>query len=138
MNEKAVLYTIIGVLAGILVGIFIASGSVRARNYPMMNMMGMGRFAEEESCPMMEGVGVGHMDESMNKMMNDLQNVEGGNFDREFTERMIDHHRGAIDMAELALDKSSRKEIKDLSEEIISAQNEEINMMENWMKDWSE
>ena len=39
-------------------------------------------------------------------------------------------------MANLALKNSQRKEIKDLANGIISAQNKEIEMMENWLESW--
>ncbi|OGL45475.1 MAG: hypothetical protein A2W05_07300 [Candidatus Schekmanbacteria bacterium RBG_16_38_10] len=140
MKDNTTLYLIIGVLAGVIVGILIASSSVRARNYPMMNMMGMGqmRFNDTDSTTMGEGgeFNMGHMGESMSRMMDDLQEYSGSEFDREFMERMIDHHQGAIDMAELAPQKSNRMEIKNLSNDIISAQKKEIEMMKSWMSEW--
>jgi uncharacterized protein (DUF305 family) len=43
---------------------------------------------------------------------------------------MVPHHQGATDMAELALEKSERPEIRDLAEKIIEAQTEEIDQLE--------
>ncbi len=56
--------------------------------------------------------------------------------DKMFIEHMIPHHQDAVDMAKLALEKSKREEIKRLSNEIIKAQNSEIETMTKWYKDW--
>ena len=50
--------------------------------------------------------------------------------DHHFAVMMIPHHQGAIDMAELALEKSERPEIRDLAEQIIEAQAEEIGQLQ--------
>lgn len=59
-----------------------------------------------------------------------------GNIDEHFIEQMIPHHDGAINMAKLALQKAKRPEIKNLAENIISAQENEIIEMQNWYKNW--
>lgn len=58
------------------------------------------------------------------------------NYDLRFIDGMILHHQGAIDMAEEALEKSQRPEIKQLAEEIIQAQNQEIAQMQSWRTAW--
>ncbi len=50
--------------------------------------------------------------------------------DQAFASMMIDHHRGAIRMAELAEDRGQHAEIKELAGGIIAAQNREIAIME--------
>jgi uncharacterized protein (DUF305 family) len=45
--------------------------------------------------------------------------------DQAFAEMMMAHHEGAIAMAELALERAQRGEIKELAQEIIDAQNRE-------------
>ena len=47
--------------------------------------------------------------------------------DRMFFEMMIPHHRGAIDMSEMALKQSDRPQVKQLARSIIKAQKAEIN-----------
>ena len=59
-----------------------------------------------------------------------------GNIDAHFIEQMIPHHEGAIDMARLALEKSTRPEIKELSNNIITSQSAEITQMKDWYRDW--
>ncbi|OGI90432.1 hypothetical protein A2911_01695 [Candidatus Nomurabacteria bacterium RIFCSPLOWO2_01_FULL_40_15] len=56
--------------------------------------------------------------------------------DEHFIEQMIPHHDGAIAMANLALQKAKRPEIKNLAQDIISAQEKEITEMQNWYKNW--
>ncbi len=58
-------------------------------------------------------------------------------YDLRFIDAMIPHHRGAIDMANEALQKSKRTEIKSLAQNIIKAQNREENeLMRKWRKAW--
>src|SRR3989344_173379 len=56
--------------------------------------------------------------------------------DRHFIEQMIPHHNDAIMMAELALTRAKRPEIKNLASAIIQAQTKENNQMRAWYKDW--
>jgi uncharacterized protein (DUF305 family) len=55
--------------------------------------------------------------------------VTGNRIDRAFVKEMVPHHRSAVEMAELAKRHSERPEIKQLSQEIIVAQNAEIERM---------
>jgi len=57
-------------------------------------------------------------------------------FDLRFINGMIPHHEGAVVMAQDALQKSQRPEIKKLAEEIIKAQEIEINQMKQWRQSW--
>ena len=49
---------------------------------------------------------------------------------------MNPHHDGSIAMANLALQKAKRPEIKILAKNIISAQEKEITEMQSWYKSW--
>jgi uncharacterized protein (DUF305 family) len=55
--------------------------------------------------------------------------LNAADVDTEFAKMMIDHHEGAIAMAELALERGERDEIKDLAQRIIEAQEREIEVM---------
>jgi uncharacterized protein (DUF305 family) len=57
-------------------------------------------------------------------------------FDLRFIEAMIPHHQGAVDMALDALAKTQREEIRNLANEIISAQETEIDLMMSWKNLW--
>jgi uncharacterized protein (DUF305 family) len=57
-------------------------------------------------------------------------------FDLRFISAMIPHHEGALVMARDALSKSKRPEIQQLSQAILTSQQEEIDRMKQWRKDW--
>lgn len=57
-------------------------------------------------------------------------------FDLRFINAMIPHHQGAIDMAQQALEKSKRPEIKQLAQDIINSQQQEIDQMKQWRQEW--
>ena len=134
--DKQPLYIIIGALAGVILGIFIARYAVNTQNYPMMNMMGMGGMIQRTQTSMMGDQGMQGMGMSMNQMSSTLATLRGEDFDRMFITLMIDHHQGAIDMAELALSNSEKEELKNLANDIISAQTKEIEMMQGWLDSW--
>ena len=74
---------------------------------------------------------------------NGLNNTKSGtsfgmmnNIDEHFIEQMIPHHDGAIAMANLALQKAKRPEIKNLAQNIITAQEKEVEEMQGWYKSW--
>ena len=56
--------------------------------------------------------------------------------DAHFIVMMIPHHEGAITMAELALSRARRPEIKALAQRIIAGQNGEITQMRQWYRQW--
>lgn len=58
------------------------------------------------------------------------------NYDAKFIDAMIEHHEGAIEMAEDAKMKSERTEVLNLAEEIINTQSTEIKMMMQWKEEW--
>ncbi|MFZ3495847.1 DUF305 domain-containing protein [Streptomyces sp. 5.8] len=55
-----------------------------------------------------------------------------------FAKDMIQHHRQAVDMAELAATRASSSEIKDLATKIKGAQDPEIKTMSGWLTSWGE
>ncbi len=77
-----------------------------------------------------------HSGMTMDDMVNVLVGKSGDEFDKAFLEGMIEHHVGAVDMAELVFDNSKHQELKDMAQDIISAQTSEIEMMKQWQKDW--
>ena len=54
----------------------------------------------------------------------------------DFLMGMIPHHRGALMMSEMALQKASRPEVRELARENIASQTREIGLMTNWLRDW--
>lgn len=73
---------------------------------------------------------------SMSDMSNELRTKSGNDYDKTFINHMIAHHQAAVDMAKLSADKAKHDEIKQLSNEIIAAQEKEIDMMKQWQNDW--
>lgn len=73
---------------------------------------------------------------TMTEMSEDLTDRSGDDFDAAFITAMIDHHQGAIDMAELAESRAEHDEIKQLSQAIIRAQEGEIAQMHDWQREW--
>jgi len=57
-------------------------------------------------------------------------------FDRAFIDSMIPHHASAIDLASVALMRSSNADIKRIARSIIDAQSQEIGTMIQWRKQW--
>ncbi|HEX8182591.1 MAG TPA: DUF305 domain-containing protein [Candidatus Saccharimonadales bacterium] len=57
-------------------------------------------------------------------------------FDAAFMSEMITHHEGAVEMAKMSAANAKHDEIKQLSKEIISAQQKEIRQLKQWQKDW--
>lgn len=68
-------------------------------------------------------------------MLEDLGSADS-QFDLRFMDAMIAHHEGAISMAQDALSKSERPEIKQLAQEIANSQQAEIEQMKQWRKAW--
>lgn len=123
MKKESILYGVIGLLVGVLLAVFVATVSVNTNNQTMMRMMGMNQMMDDSSM-------------SMDDMTNELKNKSGEEFDKAFLAQMIIHHQGAIDMANLVLQKSTKPELRNLANEIITAQTKEINQMKVWQQQW--
>jgi uncharacterized protein (DUF305 family) len=63
------------------------------------------------------------------QQLNDLKATTGNAFDRRFLIMMIEHHQGAIDMAQVARVDGENPDVKSLAEKIRSAQTAEITRM---------
>lgn len=57
-------------------------------------------------------------------------------FDRAFIDMMIPHHQGAIRMARAQLKRGQNAELKTIATAIIEEQQQEIEQMNTWRKDW--
>lgn len=56
--------------------------------------------------------------------------------DQHFIQMMIPHHQGAVDMADLALNKAKHPQLKKLAQDIATSQSQEIQEMKTWYKSW--
>jgi uncharacterized protein (DUF305 family) len=57
-------------------------------------------------------------------------------FDKEFIRQMIPHHRMAVMMSQMAANKATKPEIRNLAQSIIKTQTAEINQMRQWYQAW--
>ena len=68
------------------------------------------------------------------KMMHDMHVPYSGNADVDFRTHMIPHHKGAVDMAKVALQHAKDPATKKMAKQIIDDQEKEIAEMEAWLK----
>jgi uncharacterized protein (DUF305 family) len=73
---------------------------------------------------------------SMGMTMNPQHLAQSKPFDEAFIDAMIPHHQSAVYMAQVAREKSKIPEVKDLAENIVSAQQREIEQMKQWRERW--
>ena len=134
------LYAVIGLLGGVLLAILFTTNVVNNNNTQMMRMMGMHtqntQDAKNEGMSQMHEQMMGDEEMTMSGIVDELKGKTGDDFDKAFIEQMIPHHQGAIEMAQLASKNASHQEIKDMADDIISAQTSEIEMMQDWQKSW--
>lgn len=59
-----------------------------------------------------------------------LEDASGAEFDQMFLEMMIDHHRGAVSMAEIEVDEGEHADAIAMAKRIVTTQEDEIRQME--------
>jgi len=62
-----------------------------------------------------------------------LKNAKGADFDRQFAELMIAHHKGALTMAETVRQNGVDQRIQELADDIVAEQSDDIRRMEKWL-----
>lgn len=122
MNNQSIMFAVIGLLIGAF-----ATWTITMPQKPATQ----GQSHSNNQSMMQSEKGM-----SMSQMLDGMKGKTGDEFDKAFIIGMIEHHNGAIDMAKEAQTNSNREEIKNLANEIISAQAKEIEMMQKWQKDW--
>lgn len=129
MKRENIMFSVIGLLAGIVLAGFVAGQAVNKNNTGMMRMMGINVNKSQHAIASHGGM-------SMVDMAEQLKGKSGDEFDKAFIEMMIVHHEGAIDMAKLIPSSAKHTELKILGEAIIDAQTREITSMKQWQQDW--
>lgn len=78
------------------------------------------------------------MDSSMMQQMDsDVASLEDAeDFDKAFIAAMIPHHQSAVKMAEMVTENGTNPEVAKLAQAVITAQTDEIEMMQKWNEDW--
>ena len=124
----ALIMLIIGLVGGYSLGTSHKSVAVVAPA-PGMHQMSNGMMMSNNH----DSMDMGAMMSSMNA---ELKGKTGEEFEKAFLSEMVVHHQGAVDMAQAVLEKTNRPELIKLANDIISAQNTEINMMKQWQQVW--
>ena len=65
-----------------------------------------------------------------------LQSLKGPEFEQSFLQQMIQHHRSGIEMAKMVRDHTKRAELQQFADKMITSQQQEIEKMTGWLKDW--
>lgn len=129
--------TIIASVTALVIGFFLGHVVITktpVTNHENTNMSGGMQHTMPDGTVM--GSNNNSMSQMMASMMAGLQGKTGDDFDKAFLSEMVMHHEGAVDMAEAALRSAKHQEIKNLANDIISAQNKEISDMKAWYKAW--
>lgn len=94
--------------------------------------------SKDQGMPLSGGQGgrMGGMQDAGMTMMADLWRLPPARLDAVFMSLMVVHHDGAIEMAQLALDRAAREEVKGLAEGVIAAQSAEKAQMTVWLAAW--
>lgn len=122
-------------LLGLSIGTVIAVSGLTACSNATQNSTSNQSPAATGS-PMAAMPGMDHSNMKGGMMMNMDLGPADANFDLRFLDAMTPHHQGAVKMAQEALQKSKRPEIKKLAESIIADQDKEIAQMQQWRKAW--
>lgn len=98
-------------------------------------------YPNADQTPMAWSAEMGHMmamseDMEQSMMMSMDLGKADADFDLRFIDAMIPHHEGALVMAKDALSKTKRPEMRKLSQDILTSQQQEIEQMKQWRKDW--
>lgn len=98
-------------------------------------------YPQAGSKPMAHNAQMGHMMEMSSDQMKGMTmdmdlGAADAQFDLRFINAMSAHHEGAITMAQDALGKSKRPEIKQLAQNIIKAQEAELKQLKQWRQAW--
>lgn len=84
------------------------------------------------------GLGLGQVDHGNMSMaaMAELGKLSGKDFDIAYMSMMIEHHRGAVQMAQQALRVSRDARIRGAAQDVINVQNKEITQLTDWLRRW--
>ncbi len=107
------------------------AAEIKAEQAPEINQMEAWLEDAKASHDMGHDMGMGGM--LSETEMTALKNAKGAAFDRLYLEGMIEHHKGAIHMAQMIVD-SNNSEVAELGQAIIESQTKQIAYMESLLK----
>ncbi|CAN5692212.1 hypothetical protein BH11PAT2_BH11PAT2_04680 [soil metagenome] len=70
------------------------------------------------------------------KTLEELKSLSGSAKDQAYLKDMIAHHQAAVDMSKALLESTKRPELKDLANNVIATQSQEIESMKLWLREW--
>ncbi|MCB9805931.1 DUF305 domain-containing protein [Candidatus Nomurabacteria bacterium] len=134
-KNQTIIIGLLALIVGLIIGYFFASNTM---------MSNQGQFSNNEMHEEMEEHMYGDelidedgaMMHAMDEMMLGFRGKTGEAYEEAFLRGMIVHHIGAIEMAEGLLKQTDRPELVKLANNIIEAQQGEVEMMRGWLKEW--
>ncbi|MEX2515235.1 MAG: DUF305 domain-containing protein [Candidatus Paceibacterota bacterium] len=140
-NSTAIIYGLVGIIVGLMVGYLIGINAA-----PGADWMHGGGFMHDDNHmhgELSEDIHEndiirqdGAMQHAMDEMTMMFRGKEGADYEEAFLRGMIVHHLGAIEMSEDLLKETSRSELIEFANDIISAQEQEVEQMETWLDEW--
>ncbi len=124
------------VLLASVATLFATAAAIAADPAPMPGMdmkpgMGMKMMAPDPS----DSASTKDFKAAMAKMMEGMPMMKfTGDADADFMSHMRAHHQGAIDMAKVVLANGKDLEVKKLAQDIVTAQEKEIVVIDAWLK----
>lgn len=82
------------------------------------------------------GVTLAQINDKPMQTMSVLEGLTGQDFDIAYMSQMIEHHKGAIEMAEAALEASENEDVRGAAQKIIEVQTSEITQLTDWLSSW--
>jgi uncharacterized protein (DUF305 family) len=70
------------------------------------------------------------------RQMENLASLSGAEFEIAFMEMLIRHHEKAVEEAERCVQRAYHEQLRDLCENIITAQTAEIELLQSWLCQW--
>jgi uncharacterized protein (DUF305 family) len=134
-KSNILIVSLLTLIVGLILGYFAGSSRMMdgMMSGEMMNGMHETMMENEMNSMMNHG---GDMNSMMDDMTSSLKDKTGEDFEIAFLEGMIEHHEGAVDMAELVLENTDRPELVQMANDIINVQTAEIEMMQEWRNTW--
>jgi uncharacterized protein (DUF305 family) len=72
--------------------------------------------------------------ETMDEMMNKMHGMKTtGNNDIDFAAMMVEHHKGAVEMSKVEIDKGNNPELKEFAKKVVNDQNKEVAFMQEFI-----
>lgn len=68
------------------------------------------------------------------KMQQAMMKAMGSDASETWVRKMIEHHRGAVEISRIALNQAKDKEVRDQASKAIAEQNKDIGELQNWLK----